>query len=124
VAVKILNDNNPETKQIEQQEQKEKVSATDKRSIILMSIVAIGFSIRGGEFPGCVWATLMQVIACFIYGFGMVFFFIGLTKKTFKYNTTKIQIIRWAVTLAAIFAFSEMVHEGYLIMTGQMPPGK
>jgi hypothetical protein len=27
------------------------------------------------------------------------------------------------LTLAAIFAFSEMVHEGYLIMTGQMPPG-
>ncbi len=100
------------------------VSGKDKKAIFVMIFVAIGFSIRGGSFPGCVSATLLQIASCFIYGFGMVFLFIGLTKKTFKYNPTKIQIIRWAVTLAAIFAFSEMLHEGYLILTDQFPVKK
>jgi hypothetical protein len=110
-----------EKESISPQEDKNKITGKDKKAIIAWSVVAIGFSIRGGEFPGSVFATLLQIVSCFIYGFGMVFLFIGLTKKTFKYNPTKAQIIRWAVTLAAIFAFSEMLHEGYLILTHQLP---
>jgi hypothetical protein len=113
-----------EKEQISPQEDKVNFTGKDKKAIIAMSIVAIGFSIRGGEFPGCVSATLLQIASCFIYGFGFVFLFIGMTKKTFKYNPTKVQIIRWAVTLAAIFAFSEMLHEGYLILTDQLPVKK
>ena len=107
-------------KETKKDSEKTKVSSKDKKTIIAMIVIAIGFSIRGGSFPGCVSATLLQIASCFIYGFGMVYLFIGLTKKTFKYNPTKIQIIRWAVTLAAIFAFSEMLHEGYLIYTHQL----
>ncbi len=113
-----------ENEQIGPQEKKIVFTGQDKRTIIAMVIVAIGFSIRGGAFPGCVFATLLQIAASFIYGFGLVFLFIGMTKKTFKYNPTKVQIIKWVVTLAAIFAFSEMLHEGYLMLTGQLPPVK
>ncbi len=111
-------------KETKKDSEKTKISGKDKKAIIAMIVIAIGFSIRGGSFPGCVSATLLQIASCFIYGFGMVYLFIGLTKKTFKYNPTKIQIIRWAVTLAAIFAFSEMLHEGYLILTHQLPVKK
>jgi len=96
----------------------------DKKFIAAMTIVTIGFSLRGGEFPGCVFASLRQMFSAFIYGFGIVFLFIGMTKKTFKYNPTKVQIIRWALALAAIFAFSEILHEAFLVFTGQMPPPK
>ncbi len=94
----------------------------DKKFIAAMSVVAIGFSLRGGEFPGCLLASLRQMLSAFVYGFGIVFLFIGMTKKTFKYNPTKVQIVRWAVALAAIFALSELLHEAFLVFTGQMPP--
>jgi len=96
----------------------------DKKFIIAMTFVAAGFSLRGGEFPGCILASLRQMLSAVIYGFGIAFLFIGLTKKTFKYNVTKVQIVRWAVALAAIFAFSELLHEAFLVFTGQMPPPK
>ena len=93
----------------------------DIKFILAMSVVTIGFSLRGGEMPGAIWATLRQIFVSVFYGFGMVFFFIGLTKKMFKYKTTKVNIVRWAFALAALFAVSQFFHEGYLILTGQMP---
>ncbi len=107
-----------------QEKQEKEIGFTweDKKFIAAMTVVAIGFSIRTGEFPGCVLASLRQVLSAFVYGFGIVFLFIGMTKKTFKYNPTKVQIVRWAVGLAAIFALSELVHEVFLVLTGQMPP--
>jgi len=101
-----------------------RVSRQDKQAIIVMSIITVFFSVRGGEFPGCVTASLVQIVSSFIYGFGLIYLFIGMTKKTFKYNPTRIKIIRWAVTFAAIFAFSEMLHEGYLLFTDQIPEVK
>ena len=96
----------------------------DKKFIAAMTIVAVGFSLRTGEFPGCVFASLRQILSAFLYGFGIVFLFIGMTKKTFKYNTTKVQIVRWSVALAAIFAFTGVLHAAFLVFTGQMPPPK
>ncbi len=96
----------------------------DKKFVAAMTVAAIGFSLRGGDFPGCILASLRQILSSFVYGFGIVFLFIGMTKKTFKYNPTKVQIVRWAVALAAIFAFSEILHEAFLVFTGQMPPPK
>ena len=96
----------------------------DKKFIAAMTVVTIGFSLRTGEIPGCILASLRQMLSAFIYGFGIVFLFIGMTKKTFKYNVTKVQITRWAVALAAIFAFSELLHAAFLVYTGQMPPPK
>jgi hypothetical protein len=93
----------------------------DKKFIAAMTVVAVGFSLRTGEFPGCILASLRQILSAFLYGFGIVFLFIGMTKKTFKYNVTKVRIVRWAVALAAIFAFSELLHAAFLVFTGQMP---
>ncbi len=92
----------------------------DTKFLIAMTVVTIGFSLRGGDMPGAVWATLKQIFVSFFYGFGVVFLFIGLTKKMFKYNPTKVSITKWAFALAAIFAVSQFFHEGYLMLTGQM----
>ncbi len=105
----------------QEQEQKAVFTWEDKKFIAAMVLVTIGFSLRAGEFPGCVLASLRQILSAFIYGFGIVFLFIGMTKKTFKYNPTKVQIVRWAVAIAAIFALSELFHAAFLVWTGQMP---
>jgi len=94
----------------------------DIKFIIVMTIVTIGFSLRGGEMPGALWATLRQIFVSVFYGFGTVFLFIGLTKKMFKYNPTRVHIVKWAFALAAIFSVSQFFHEGYLMFTGQLPP--
>jgi len=109
--------------------EKDKISSQEKprftwediKFLIAMTVVTIGFSLRGGEMPGAIWATLRQIFVSIFYGFGTVFLFIGLTKKTFKYNPTKVHIVKWAFALAAIFAVSEFLHEGYLMLTGQIP---
>ncbi len=118
-------ENGSEPSKEEKKDKKVGFTWEDKKFIAAMIVVTIGFSLRGGEFPGCVLASLRQILSAFIYGFGVVFLFIGMTKKTFKYNTTKVQIVRWALGLAAIFAFSEILHEAFLVYTGQIsPPGK
>ncbi len=106
--------------QMKKGEDEDNLTWKDKKFITVMVVMTVGFSLRGGEYPGCVFATLKQIISGFIYGFGMVFLFIGLTKKTFKYNPTKVQITRWIAALTALFAFSEFAHEGYLMLTGQI----
>ena len=54
-----------------------------------------------------------QLLVCFLYGFGIVYLFIGLTKKMFKYNPTRVHIIKWATSLAALVAMSQFVQEVY-----------
>ena len=104
----------------------EKVHFTweDIKFIIAMTVCTIGFSLRGGEFPGSLYATLRQVFASLFYGFGIVFLFIGITKNFLKYRHTKVHIVKWAFALAAIFAISQFFHEGYLMLTGQLPAPK
>ncbi len=105
----------------ESQQEKPRFTWEDIKFLIAMTVVTIGFSLRGGDFPGALWATLRQVFVSVFYGFGTVFLFIGLTKKMFKYNPTRVHIVKWAFALAAIFAVSQFFHEGYLMLTGQMP---
>ncbi len=57
-----------------------------------------------------------------MYGIFIVMLFIGLTKKPLKYNPTKKQIIKWIIFMAAFFAVSQFIHEGFLMLTGQWPP--
>ena len=101
---------------------KDNFTREDIKFLVAMAVVTIGFSIRTGEFLGALLASLKQLFIGVFYGFGVVFIFIGLTKKMFKYNPTKVQIIKWAFLLAAIFAVSQFFHEAFLMMTGQMPP--
>lgn len=69
--------------------------------------------------------VLRQLLVCFLYGFGIVYLFIGLTKKMFKYNPTRISIIKWAASLAALVAASQFiqgVYQTYLeVLKGQAP---
>lgn len=69
--------------------------------------------------------VLRQLLVCFLYGFGIVYLFIGLTKKMFKYNPTRISIIKWAASLAALVAISQFmqgVYQTYLeVLKKQVP---
>ena len=66
-----------------------------------------------------------QLLVCFLYGFGIVYLFIGLTKKMFKYNPTRVHIIKWATSLAALVAASQFVqgvYQTYIeVLKGQTP---
>lgn len=98
-----------------------KFTKDDRSFVLAMLGLAFLFSVRGGEMPGAVVATLRQVFMAVFYGFGTVFLIIGVTKKMFKYNPDRVQIVRWAVGLAVFFAVSQFIHEGFLLYTGQMP---
>lgn len=99
-----------------------KFTKEDRSFILAMLGLAFLFSVRGGQMPGAVAATLQQVFIAAFYGFGTVFLIIGVTKKMFKYNPDRVQIVRWAMVLAVFFAVSQFIHEGFLLYTGQMPP--
>jgi len=61
-----------------------------------------------------------QLLVSFLYGFGIVYLFIGLTKKMFKYNPTRIHIIKWATSFAALVAvcqFMQGVYQTYIEAT-------
>ncbi len=107
-------------KEKDKKETKASFNWEDIKFLIAMSVVTIGFSLRTGQMPGALWATLKQIFVSIFYGFGTVFLFIGLTKKMFKYNPTRVNIVKWAFALAAIFAVSQFFHEGYLMLTGQI----
>ena len=99
-----------------------KFTKDDINFILTMLALTFLFSVRGGEMPGAVLATLQQVFVSVFYGLGTVFLIIGVTKKMFKYDPTRVQIVRWAMGLALFFAVSQFMHEGFLLYTGQMPP--
>ena len=98
-----------------------KFTKEDRSFILAMLGLAFLFSVRGGEMPGAIGATLWQVFIAVFYGFGTVFLIIGVTKKMFKYDPDRVQIVRWAMGLAVFFAVSQFIHEGFLLYTGQMP---
>ncbi len=106
----------------EKNESGKKFTKDDINHILTMLGLTFLFCARGGDVPGAVLATLRQVFVSVFYGFGTTFLFIGLTKKTFKYDPTRVQIVRWAMGLALFFAVSQFLHEGFLLYTGQMPP--
>ncbi len=110
----------PDEKKKDQPE-KPRFTWEDTKFTLAMAVVTVGFSIRTGDFPGALWATLRQVFVSVFYGFGTVFLFIGLTKKIFKYEATWVHIVKWAFALAALFAVSELMHEVFMVLTGQMP---
>lgn len=86
-----------------------------------MVLVTLFFSSKAGS----IIEVLRQLFVCFFYGFGIVYLFIGLTKKMFKYNPTRTSIIKWAVNLAALVAasqFTQDVYQTYLeVLKGQAP---
>jgi hypothetical protein len=56
-----------------------------------------------------------------IYSIATVLIIIGLTKKMFKYNPTRKQVIKWAFVLAAVCAVSEflnMTFEAFKAVSG------
>ena len=89
--------------------------------MIVMVLATLFFSSKAGS----IIEVLRQLLVCFLYGFGIVYLFIGLTKKMFKYNPTRISIIKWAVSLAALVAASQFmqgVYQTYLeVLKGQAP---
>jgi hypothetical protein len=86
-----------------------------------MGLATLFFSSKAGS----VIEIVRQLLVCFIYGFGIVYLFVGLTKKMFKYNPTRVQIIKWAASLAALVAvcqFVQDVYHTYLeVLKGQAP---
>ncbi len=93
----------------------------DKRFVIEMVLITLLFSMRKGPLIHAAIHTLRDIFACAFYSLAMVFIFIGLTKKTFKYNPTRVQIIKWTAGLAAFFSVSQFIHEAFLVLTHQLP---
>ncbi len=116
---KSLNLSSPEQGE---EDKKKKFTREDLNYILTMLGMTFLFSVRGGEMPGAVLATFQQVFISVFYGIGTVFLIIGVTKKMFKYDPNRVQIVRWAMGLALFFAVSQFLHEGFLMYTGQMPP--
>jgi uncharacterized membrane protein YtjA (UPF0391 family) len=77
--------------------------------VIVMVLATLFFSGKAGTTA----EILRQLLVSFLYGFGIVYLFIGLTKKMFKYNPTRLQIIKWATSLAALVAVSQFLQEVY-----------
>ncbi len=100
---------------------KNKTKKEDMKFIAAMLFLTVLFSVRKGEVSDMILDTLRGVFVCIFYGVGTVFLIIGITKKAFKYHPTRMQIMKWAAALAAFFAVSQFVHEGFLMLTGQMP---
>ena len=94
----------------------------DKTFVIEMILISLLFSVRKGTLLHATIHTLRDVFACAFYSLAMVFIFIGLTKKTFKYNPTRVQIIKWTAGVAAFFSVSQFVHEAFLVLTNQPHP--
>ncbi len=93
----------------------------DYKAILLCIALTILFSIRGGELREAVIISLRWIMVYYLYGVAMVFIFVGLTKKMFRYEASKRGIVLWIFYLAAFFAISQMAHEGFLLLTGQRP---
>jgi len=85
-------------------------------------VITLICTIRRGPFLKAAFLTTRYLLAYYIYGIVVVMLFVGLTKKPLKYNPTKKQIIKWVLFMAAFFAVSQFVHEGFLMLTGQWPP--
>ena len=96
----------------------------DIKFILLMLGLILLFSLRGGQITGAIAATCRQVFVSVFYGFGIIFIITGLSKKMFKYDPSRVQIVRWAMELALFFAVSQFLHEGFLMYTGQIPPSQ
>ncbi len=94
----------------------------DYKNIGISVALTLLFSIRGGEMPGALIMTIRYLFAFYFYGLIMVLIFVGLTKKMFKYEADKKKMILWMFYLAAFFAVSQFMHEGFLMITGQSPP--
>jgi hypothetical protein len=101
--------------------QKSQWTRHDIVHVIVMVLATLFFSSKAGTIT----EILRQLLACFLFGFGIVYLFIGLTKKMFKYNPTRISIIKWALSLAALVAISQFiqgVYQTYLeVLKGQAP---
>ena len=100
-------------------EDKTKWPKKDIIQIISAIIITILFSLREYPFPKILFELLRHLWAFILYSLGTVLIMVGLAKKIFKYNPTKIQIIKWAAYLAALCAISEFLHEGFKVLTGQ-----
>jgi len=93
----------------------------DKTFVIEMVLLTLFFSMRRGPLMQATIHTLRDVFVSVFYSLAMVFIFIGLTKKTFKYNPTRVQIIKWTAGVAAFFSVSQFIHEAFLVLTHQLP---
>ncbi|HID98621.1 MAG TPA: hypothetical protein EYP57_10635 [Thermodesulfobacteriaceae bacterium] len=83
--------------------------------LIMVSIV---FSVRKGPPLESAVQTLRMIAISVFYGIGTVLIIVGMTKKMFKYNPSRKQIIKWGTGLAAFFAVSQFLHELFLYFSG------
>jgi hypothetical protein len=89
--------------------QKSQWTRHDILHVIAMVLLTLFFSGKAGSMT----EIFRQLLVCFLYGFGIVYLFIGLTKKMFKYNPTRVHIIKWATSLAALVAVCEFMQGVY-----------
>ena len=99
-----------------------KWSKKERIHIGVSVLLTLVFSLRGGDMPGGLIMTIRYLFAFYLYGIVMVLIFVGLTKKMFKYEPHKKRMILWVFYLAAFFAISQFMHEGFLMITGQKIP--
>ncbi len=86
-------------------------------ALVLLTIL---LSIREGPFWEAFFISLRHILLYFLYGVGMVLIFVGLTKNTTLPRPGRVAMIKWAVGLGAFFAVCQFIHEGFLMVTGQM----
>ncbi len=98
-----------------------KWTGKDIRQAVVAVALTLLFAIRKGPFLHAFLITSKYLLAYYIYGIVIVMLFIGLTKKPFKYEPTKKQMIKWILFMAAFFSVTQFIHEGFLTLTGQLP---
>lgn len=85
-------------------------------------LLTILFTLRKGPMETVIWDMAKRLWAYGIYSLATVLIIIGLTKKMFKYEPTKVQIVRWAAMFAAFAAISQFLHEAVTtIIKGASP---
>ncbi len=94
----------------------------DIAHVVIMSLITVLFALRRGPILEAGLVTLRYLLAYFIYGLVTVLVFVGLTKKIFKLNPSRKQMIKWAFGLAAFFSVNQAIHEAFLAFTGQTLP--
>jgi amino acid transporter len=90
--------------------------------LITVNAVFCIMTVRGVPLLEGIGQIVRLLIMCVLYGFGTVYLFIGVTKKTLKYEPTSVKIVKWAFGLAAFFAVSQLLHEVVLAFIGQEQP--
>ena len=92
----------------------------DTLEAVALVVLTVILSIRKGPFWESFFLSLRHILLYFMYGVAMVLIFVGVAKKTVKKQPGRVAMIKWAIGLGAFFAVSQFIHEGFLMLTGQL----